>query len=192
MKIQSQTKFYIALLLVTSSSMFAQVVNLESEAQYEEILKSGKPAVIKFGAEWCGACKSVKSEYAELANELKDVTFVDIDVDKFQPLAQKNAVSGIPTFLYVQNGSTKHQDVGVKNPATFKDDVKNTIRSQFSSVSAAQSATPMADQHSAAPAATGHEVGVIAKLHGLFASAFYAAKNMFMDVINWIKGLFGK
>ncbi|MDR3550416.1 MAG: thioredoxin family protein, partial [Candidatus Babeliales bacterium] len=180
-----------ALLLLTSRNMFAEVVNLASEAQYEEILKSGKPAVIKFGAEWCGACQSVKGAYADLANELHDVTFVDIDVDKFQPLAQKNGIAGIPTFLYVQNGSTKHQDVGVKNPATFKEDVKNSIKEQFSSVAAAHPAA-MAEQHPAAPAATGHEMGMLAKLQGLFISAFYAVKNMFMDVIAKIKGLFGK
>ena len=183
MKIQSQAKFYVALLLLTSP-LFANVVHLASEEQYEEILKDGKPTIVRFAAEWCGACQSVKQAYADLAGEVKDVTFVEVNVDKFQPLAQKNNVAGIPTFLYLHNGSIKHQEVGVKNPATFKEDVKHNISTQFGSA---------ADKTSSeAPAATGHEMGIFAKLQALFVSAFHAIKNVFVEIFNKIKGLFGK
>lgn len=140
MKQQTNAKFVITALLLNSCALLADaaqdsVIHITSEEQYQSLLKDSKPSVIKFAAEWCGACQSVKEPFAQVANdpELKDVNFVHVNIDDFQKLAQENGVVGIPTFLYVQNGSSKHQEVGVKNPAVFQDSVRENIRAHFNS-----------------------------------------------------------
>ena len=219
--------FTLTSALLLSTSIFAvesKVVQLKDAKQYEEILKGDKPAVIKFHAEWCGACKSVKDAYEELAKhpEVEGVLFVEANVDDHQELAQKNGVMGIPTFLFVQNGSVKHQEVGVKDPQNFGAAIRETISKHLSSakdavksgydkvkdavkagyeaakeelakeVDVEQTHAQMTVTEEHTVPATGHEMTIIAKAKAMIIAIVHAIKDVIMQVINFIKGLFGK
>jgi thioredoxin 1 len=74
--------------------------------------------VLFFNASWCGPCRQMKPIVAQLKRE--GYHFRDIDVDKNRALAQKFKVRGIPTFVFVQNGSEIHRFSGGTSPENLR------------------------------------------------------------------------
>jgi thioredoxin 1 len=66
--------------------------------------------VLFFNASWCGPCRRMKPIVTQLRRQ--GYRLRDIDVDKNQSLAQKYGIRGIPTFVFVQNGSEVHRFSG--------------------------------------------------------------------------------
>jgi thioredoxin 1 len=79
----------------------------------QTVLKSSSPTVIKFFAQWCGACKQMKPIFEELSTELADkYHFVTADIEEDRELAVKYNVSSIPTFVFFKNGKEVGRAVG--------------------------------------------------------------------------------
>lgn len=79
--------------------------------EFEEVIKKGK-VFIDFFANWCGPCKMLAPFFEELSNENNEVTFVKIDTDVAQDVAQKLEVMSIPTLVLYENGELKDKHVG--------------------------------------------------------------------------------
>jgi thiol-disulfide isomerase/thioredoxin len=78
-----------------------QVKNAQEFAKMMEL--SGKQlVVIKYGAEWCGPCKSSAAPYAAVASRLKNVKFCQVDVDQVKSVCSD--VRGIPCFRFFKAG----------------------------------------------------------------------------------------
>jgi len=69
---------------------------------FDEFIKSGK-AIIDFYADWCNPCKISSPIIEELSNEIKDVKFGKVDVDKESELARRFYIMSIPTLLFFKN-----------------------------------------------------------------------------------------
>ncbi len=70
---------------------------------YNEVIAEGV-VVVDFFATWCGPCKMLAPEFDELANEMTDVTFVTVDIDKYRDLAISNKVVSVPTLVLYKDG----------------------------------------------------------------------------------------
>lgn len=66
--------------------------------------------VLFFNASWCGPCRQMKPIVSQLRRQ--GYRLRDIDVDKNRSLAQKYGISGIPTFVFIKNGSEVHRFSG--------------------------------------------------------------------------------
>ncbi len=85
-----------------------------TDAGFEDILKSDKPLVIDFWAEWCGPCRMVGPIVEELATEYGDrVTIGKVDVDNNQQVSVDFGIRNIPTILIFKNGEVVDKIVGV-------------------------------------------------------------------------------
>ena len=74
-------------------SSVKQVTNATFDA---EVLKSSKPVIVDFWAEWCGPCKAIAPAYEQLAKQLSrpnHITFTKINVDEQQDLARAYGVT---------------------------------------------------------------------------------------------------
>jgi len=113
----------------------ARVIEVNEEADYEEVLNGSQPVAVEFAATWCGVCNKVKATFEEVSEEpeFQNVAFVRVDIDNARELSKKNGIVGVPSFLYIKNGQQKHERVGVKGVNTFKEDFRNELRSVFSS-----------------------------------------------------------
>ena len=92
-----------------------------NESNFEaEVLKSSRPVLVDFWADWCGPCKMLSPVLDELASEAGDrVKVAKINVDHNPALAARFGIQSIPTLLYFANGEIQHQSVGVVSKKTI-------------------------------------------------------------------------
>lgn len=77
---------------------------IQSEQQYRDMINSDVLTVIKFDTTWCVDCKNMDRFIGDVIDQHADKTFYSMDAEEFQPLAEENAVRGIPSLLVFQNG----------------------------------------------------------------------------------------
>ena len=77
-------------------------VNVTDENFDNEVLKSSKPIVVDFWAEWCAPCKQIGPSLEEISDEMSDqVTIAKHNIDNEPNTPTKYGIRGIPTMLLV-------------------------------------------------------------------------------------------
>lgn len=100
-----------------------------TDASFEEaVLKSDKPVLVDFGAEWCGPCRTLGPIIEELATEYEGRVVVGkVDVDNNQEFAAKYGVRNIPTVLMFKDGEVVGRQVGVASKKTYTDSLDSIL-----------------------------------------------------------------
>jgi thioredoxin 1 len=87
-----------------------------TSANFEsEVIKSKKPVIIDFYADWCGPCKILGPTMEQIANERSDLKVVKINVDEEGELAQQFNVMSIPTIVVMKEGKVTNGSMGVQS-----------------------------------------------------------------------------
>jgi thioredoxin 1 len=78
-----------------------------------DVLKSDRPVVVDFWAEWCGPCKSIAPHLEDLAVEMGDkVQVMKVNIDENPNTPTHYGVRGIPTLMIFKNGAVAATKVG--------------------------------------------------------------------------------
>lgn len=95
---------------------------------FNKILEENNFVVAKFGAEWCGPCKTMEPIIESVANQLENkVKVMSIDVEDEPDLATKYKIRNVPTILYFKNGEFKDKSVGAMAESDLINRINNLI-----------------------------------------------------------------
>jgi thioredoxin 1 len=80
-----------------------------------EVLKSEKPVIVDFWAEWCGPCHAVAPVLDKIADErAEELRLVKVNVDENQELMIRYGVQSIPTIILFKEGAPAAAVIGAR------------------------------------------------------------------------------
>lgn len=86
---------------------------IKNVKEFNEIIKSDKPVLIDFYADWCGPCQTLLPTVEKLATKYKDDFIIaKINVDKNPELSRQFKVRSIPALFFIKDGEVQEQIVG--------------------------------------------------------------------------------
>ena len=98
------------------------VLELTDQNFESEVLKSDKPVLVDFWAEWCMPCRMLAPTIDKIATEYAGKVKVGkVDTDANREISIKYGISAIPTVILFKNGQVAQKFVGLRQERDFKE-----------------------------------------------------------------------
>ena len=78
-----------------------------------DVLKSDRPVLVDFWAEWCAPCRMLAPTVEAVAEKYaSNARVVKLNVDDNPSVSQRFGIKGIPTLILFKNGKEEERVVG--------------------------------------------------------------------------------
>ena len=100
-----------------------------TDANFDElVLKSDKPVLVDFWAEWCGPCRMVGPVVEELSKDFDGKAVIGkVDVDSNPGISMKYGIRNIPTLLIFKGGEIVDKQVGAVPKSVLAGKIDNQL-----------------------------------------------------------------
>lgn len=92
-----------------------------------EVLKSDKPVIVDYYANWCSPCMAFGPTFEKIADELKDFKFAKCNIDENQEIAQAQQIMSIPCIVFYKKGKEAGRLQGNQSEESFKEQIKSIL-----------------------------------------------------------------
>jgi thioredoxin 1 len=106
-------------LIIKNNKMALEITDQNFE---ELVLKSEKPVLVDFWAEWCGPCRMIGPVVEELSHDYEGKAVIGkVNVDENPGVSAQFGIRSIPTILFIKNGEVVDRNVGAAPKAQLAD-----------------------------------------------------------------------
>jgi len=110
--------------------MSENVKEVSDKSFESDVLKSDRPVLVDFWAQWCAPCRMLAPTVEAVAEKYAgSATVVKLNVDDNPEVSQRYGIKGIPTLILFKNGKEEERVVG----ATSKEAIARMIDKHVSS-----------------------------------------------------------
>ena len=96
-------------------------IEVDGKPAFDKAIAKGA-VVVDFWADWCMPCLMMAPVFEEMSEKFKGkISFVKVNVDDNQPLAEKFKVQSIPTMIVFKNGKEHDRVIGAMYADDFEE-----------------------------------------------------------------------
>ena len=104
------------------------IIKLTDSEFENQVIKSEKPILVDYWAEWCGPCKMIAPILEEVSTEMSDKIIIGkLNVDENSQTPPKFGIRGIPTLMIFKDGNAVGTHVGALSKSDLIQFIENNI-----------------------------------------------------------------
>jgi len=115
-------------LFASAAMVQAKVIHPSSSSvdTFKKEINSGV-FIVDFFATWCGPCKKFAPTFEKTSSDFPNITFMKVDVDRYNPIAKWCRVRSMPTIVMFKDGKKVASKTGAMSYSEFKNWINKNL-----------------------------------------------------------------
>ena len=104
------------------------MLTVTDETFEREVLRSDRPVLVDFWAQWCPPCHMIAPVLAQIAAERPDLLVVKVNTDENPGVGRTYQVMSLPTLMLFRDGEPIQALVGARPKSRLLDELDAALR----------------------------------------------------------------